>query len=82
MEELEVNTKHAFKYISQIEAYVKKKISSLVKALEEARANLRQVYREITKWKDLNYSLKNNTVTILVYASSSNISSSSFFAQS
>ena len=60
IEELEANSSHAFKYTSEIQAYVEKKISSLEFNLYYAQANLQRVQKEITKWRDLFFQLKDN----------------------
>ena len=50
--ELEANSNHAFKYISEIQAYVERKIPSLETNLYDAQTNLQRAQQEIIRWRD------------------------------
>ena len=60
IEELETNSIHVFKYISEIQTYVEKKISNLEVNLYYAQVDLQRAQQEITKWRDLYFQLRDS----------------------
>ena len=60
IEELEANSSHAFKYISEIQAYVEQKISSLEMNLFYTQIDLQHAQQEVLKWKDIYFQLRDS----------------------